>query len=277
MFLGFFLVAFGIIASIFFHFYFWYTFYLVGAFMFFGSLNYKTHAPSVYAYLLKNQWKHFLTMYGLALLIGLVVDIFYGRTFSSLWYYPHLNGFWNFFFPVFLYYPFGAFQVYEIFYAIRHVCQRYLSAKQMHKISYRTKELIINALIIIGILGIILPPLNYLLNGNRYANELMTVVIMLTPFFIDAVIYKRNKTSIFFDFLQGKPFMVATMVLAWLTCVLLTEFPNTFSYEWIYINIPFIQKEILGINVMIFTFGWFSLVFMPVRCIDFIKLLFKKL
>ena len=274
--IGFILIIGAIVSSIILHFYFWYTFYLVGAFMLFGSLNYKTHSPSVYSYILKRQWKPFFVIYGLALLIGLVIDIIYGRTFSSLWYYPHLDGFWNFFFPVFLYYPFGAFQVYEIFQLTKSTLKKYLPSKIPYSFSSRIKEMIINFLIVLGILGIILPILNYYLNNNIYRNELMVLIMICTPFFMDALVYKLNKQSIFLDFLQGNPLMIAAMIIGWFVCAFLTEFPNTYSWEWIYTNIPFVKTEFLKVNLLIFTFGWFFLVFIPVRFIDLIKEILKR-
>ena len=274
--IGFILIIGGIVSSIILHFYFWYTFYLVGAFMFFGSLNHKSHSPSVYSYILKRKWKPFFVIYGLALLIGLVVDIIYGRTFSSLWYYPHLDGFWNFFFPVFLHYPLGAFQVYEIFQLTKSTLKKYLPSKILYRFSSRIKEIIINFLIVLGILGIILPILNYYLNNNIYHNELMVIIMMCTPFFMDALVYKLNKQSIFLDFLQGNPLMIAAMIISWFVCAFLTELPNTYSWEWIYTNIPFVKTDFLKINLFIFTFGWFFLVFIPVRTIDFIKEVFKQ-
>ncbi|KKT37333.1 MAG: hypothetical protein UW22_C0027G0001, partial [Candidatus Gottesmanbacteria bacterium GW2011_GWB1_44_11c] len=66
-----------------------------------------------------------------------------------------------------------------------------------------------------------------------------------------------------------------TMIGAWIITTLLTEVPNTFSWEWIYYNIPFTTSEILKINVVIFTMGWFFLVFAPVRFIDFVRLIFR--
>ena len=75
--------------------------------------------------------------------------------------------------------------------------------------------------------------------------------------------------------MEGNKRIISTMIGAWIITTLLTEVPNTFSWEWIYYNIPFTTSEILKINVVIFTMGWFFLVFAPVRFIDFVRLIFR--
>lgn len=40
---------------------------------------------------------------------------------------------------------------------------------------------------------------------------------------------------------------------------LIHEVPNTFSYEWVYQNIPFVKYEIWDVNILVLTLGWIFL------------------
>ena len=272
---GFFLVVGSIFASIFLHYYFWYSFYVFGASMFFGSLNYKRRSKSVFSYFLENKWKIFFRVYFLGVLFGLVVDVIYGRRMGDLWHYPHLQGIKDFIFPVFFYYPFGGLQVYEIFYFCKSLLSKKLNQKKSFILKNKTKEIIINSILVLLSLGLIVPLVNYAFNRNFYANTIMMIVMIFTVFSVDAILYKLKKESMFLEFIQGNKLIIGTMLFSWFVAVLLTEVPNTFSWEWIYYHIPFTQFAIFKINILIFTFGWFWLVYLPVSYLDLIKHVFK--
>ncbi|MBI2110341.1 hypothetical protein HYT51_01000 [Candidatus Woesearchaeota archaeon] len=272
--IGFILVVGSILASIFLKFPFWYSFYVIGAFIFFGTFNYTLKTKSVFSYILSNKWKNFLFIYIISVFFGFFVDIIYGRLIGDLWYYPYLNGIWDYFFPIFFYYPFGGLQVYEIFYFLKAKFSKIISSERAYQLSENAKTVIIDVLILLLIFGLVYPILNLVYNTNRSSDEVMTIIIVTTVFSLDAIVYKIKKDSIFLELIQGNKLMIVTMLFSWIVATLLTEFPNTFSWEWIYYNIPFIKTEILKINVIIFTFGWFWLVFAPLRGIDLVKALF---
>jgi len=265
------LVCGSIIASIGFHFYFWYGFYVVGAFLLFGGLNYRLKSGSIYAYVLDKRWGMFLALYLAGAALGFGVDIVYGRNVAHLWYYPHLRGVWDYLVPILLYYPFGGLQTAEIFYFCKATLGRRLSAARAYELGERAKALIANSLIIFLALGLTVPLLNLFLNGNRSANELMIVVMVLTTFSADAILYRMGKGSILLEALQGSKAMLATLATSWLLSVFLTEVPNIFSREWVYYNVPFTSAEVLHINIIIFTFGWFFLVCVSARGLDLIR------
>lgn len=265
------LVTSSIFASIFFKFPFWYSFYVLGSFALFGGSNYKLKADSVYSFLLKKEWKYFFLIYSVGVLLGLFIDIVYGRILANLWSYPHLNGFFNHLIPIFLYYPFGGLQVHEIFYFLKTVLGKKLSSEENGWLSEKSKDLISNFLIAFLFLGLIIPLINFYFNSNRHANAIVFVFMILTTFSFDALVYKFNKNSLLISFIQGNKLIITTMVLSWILAASLTEIPNTFSWEWRYHNIPFTAFEVFKINILIVTFGWFFLVFAPVRAIDLVK------
>lgn len=272
MLVGLILVVASILSSIIFKFYFWYSLYVIGSFCFFGSLNYKSKFPSVFRFLLENKWKRFLQIYLAVCGFGFFVDIIYGRNIANLWIYPHLNSPLDIILPVFIYYPFGGLQVYEMFYFLKNKLAKYFSNQRRFSISNKSRDIMSKLLITFLAIGFIIPVANFLFNGNKHANEIMIIVMILVTFSFDAIIYKLKGESIFFDLLEGKYLMFTTMFATWLLAVILSEIPNIFSREWIYHNVPFVNLEIFKINILIFTFGWFFLVFAPIRGIDLIKM-----
>ena len=132
--IGLLLVIGSIVVSIGFGYYYWYSFFVIGGFMLFGGLNYKSKSKSVYSYILNKKWKSFFIIYFIGVIaFGFILDIIYGRYIGSGWYYPNLTGFNNYIFPIFLYYPFGGLQVYEFFYFIKSTLSKTFKSKNIYK------------------------------------------------------------------------------------------------------------------------------------------------
>lgn len=257
----------SIVSSIFFGFYFWYSFYVIGAFIFFGSLNWKNKAKTVFTILCEKKYKKFLIIYLLSLIFIIFVDIIYGRIIADLWHYPYLSKIMSFVIPVFIYYPFGGFQVYEIFYFLKQTLIKKLEDRSYYRIPQTIKDIFSYLSIIVLIVGVFLPIANFFLNENKGANELIVIFMILATFSADMIVYRLKKNSILFSFLEGNKLIIAIMILGWILPALLTEYPNTYSWEWVY-TMPFTDFEILKINIVVLTFGWLFLVYVPVRGID---------
>lgn len=272
---GFLLLICSIFSSIFLQFYYWYSFYVIGAFLFFGSLNCKNKNKTVFSLLYEGELLKFLIVYFLGLVLGFSVDVIYGRYIANLWYYPHLPETMSLVIPLFIYYPFGGLQIYEIFYFLKSKLRQKFKDKSKYKLPKFLKNFVSGLLVTLLILGIIVPVLNYYFNENKYGDELVVIFMILTTFSSDMIVYKFNKTSIFFDFLEGNKLVTITMLLSWIISTLLTEYPNTYSWEWVY-TFPFTKIEILKINILVLTFGWFFLVYATVRFIDLTLYLLKK-
>jgi len=233
-------------------------------------LNWKNKIKTVFPLLReKNGLKNFLIIYLIAILFSFVIDTIYGRTIANLWHYPHSPIHMSLLLPVFVYYPFGGFQIYEIFYFLKNKLSKRFKNNSYYTIPKIVKSILSYLLIVSLILGGALPILNFFLNENRGANELIVIFMILTAFSSDMIMYKLNKKSILFSLLGGNKLILTTMILSWIISALLTEYPNTCSWEWIY-TMPFTSFEILKINILILTFGWFFLVYVSVRSIDLI-------
>lgn len=273
---GFLLIVLSIIASVLFNFHFWYSFFLIGAFLFFGSLNVKINTKnSVFKLMYEGRWRDIIILWITSVIMSFLVDVVYGRYIGNLWMYPYLQGSWNIIIPVFIYYPVGGGHIYEIFNFVKTILSKKVSSKNIITLSDRSKNYISLSLIALSLIGFIAPVLNYYLNGKDYSNKIVFFTWIFTIFSFDAIYYRIKKNSLFIDALQGNKLVIYTMIISWLLAVLSNEIPNLFSHEWIYQNIPFINFTILGVNALIFTFGWFFLVFMPIRFLEVIKILLK--
>ncbi|MFH1848808.1 MAG: hypothetical protein ABH879_01325 [archaeon] len=261
--IGFFMVIGSITASIR-GFPYWYSFYVTGAFMFFGALD---KPRSVYSLVLRGEWKRFAAIYCVTAMFGLFVDIIYGRLIGSLWHYPHLSGIWGIVVPVLIFYPFGGLQVYEIFYFVLGKASRLRPTG--FKLPARLLSIIASAQIALLAIGMIAPLILFALD-SPYANELLIMIMILVTFSFDALYYRIRKESILFEMIGLNRVYIIAFAVSWLTAVILTEVPNVFSWEWVY-TFP-IGIEIFRINIIVFTFGWFFLVMVPVRIIDIVKL-----
>jgi hypothetical protein len=263
------LAVLSIISTVFFAFPYWYSFLLVGSFVLFGACNAALGGPSVYGLLLQGRLRDVCKLYFAGAVFGFLVDVLFGRMLAKLWYYPFLPGAWNYLIPILIYYPIAAFQLYELFYLIRNTLSRWVTDKHhfpLHRIFLRHFA---------RFLAVLLPfcaavSLIAFLATRELAQAVALISMVFTIFSFDGIYYLQRGKSMLFDVLQGSPLMLLTLLVSWLIGVAITELPNTFSWEWIY-TIPFISIEFLRVNVLIFTFGWFFLVFVPVRYIDVVR------
>jgi hypothetical protein len=83
------------------------------------------------------------------------------------------------------------------------------------------------------------PLINYWLNANRSASELLTVVMVVSTLAIDAVRHALTGDSMLRELVvQGRPYAAAVIItLAW--AIVINEGPNAFAHEWVYQTSPF--------------------------------------
>lgn len=272
IYLGSTLILASIFVSVFLKFHYWFSFFSFGMFLLFGGLNHRAKAPSIYSYIAEGKWRGFIVIYfSIAFVFGLIVDTFFGRIVSDVWIYPYLSGVYSYLVPIFVYYPLGGFQVYETFYFFKDYLKRFNCNKLA--LGDKIKDSLITLILVLMILSAIMVVLALAFGFGTFRNSLMFIALGLSIFSFDAIIYKIKKESILLDALQGNPAVIMTMFASWLVNLVLTEIPNTFSWEWRYQNIPFTQLEFLKINILVITFGYFFLVFTIVRSIDMMKML----
>ncbi len=236
--------------------------------MLFGSINHKNKTQSTFSYILDKKPFKFIKIYAfLAIIGGLLGDVIFGRGIADLWHYPNLYGPLDYLLPIFIYYPFGGLQVYEIYQFTKEHVKKKFNGDKIFMIDKRTKSTIMKAMLLISVAGFLIPIINWAFNSNKHSNEAVMISIAMTIFAGDALVYWKKKESILLDAIQGNKQVLITMLFSWIIALALTEIPNTFSWEWIYTP-PFTGIEIFKINILILTIGWFSLVFLTVRAID---------
>lgn len=267
---GLFLTIGSISLSLFLRFPFWYTPFIIGAWIFFGSLNVINKQPTIFALVHKRKLTVPILLYLLGALFGFLVDVVYGRTINSFWIYPFLPGSANWLVPVFIYYPIGLLHLYELYYLLKFVIEKVFPVSKSKPFP-KSLSFIIYLTTLIGLVGVTLPVANYFFNHNQLAPELTIIAMVMTIFLTDSLDYLLSGTSVLLDLLLGKMSVLLTVLLSWLAAFALNELPNTYSHEWIYQNIPFTSGNFLGVNILVATTGWIFLVLITVRGVDLLR------
>lgn len=256
--------------SVYLRFPFWYSPFIIGAWLLFGSLNFINKQRTIF-YLVRSR-KLFVpvVIYCLGVIFGFLVDVVYGRMINSFWIYPFLPGSLNWIIPVFIYYPIGLLHLYELYCLLRFFVEKFFPSKKAKPIS-KPGFFLAYPVILIGVIGAVLPMANYVLNQNRFAGELTIIAMVMTIFLADCLDYLLSGNSILHDLLNGRVKVFLTVFLSWLIAFTLNEIPNTYSHEWVYQNIPFTSGTFLGVNVIVATVGWIFLTLIVVRGIDLLR------
>lgn len=265
--------------SIFWAFPFWYGPFLLGAWLLFGSINLYRKQKTIFYLVWQGKLFIPLVLYILGGLFGFLVDVVYGRTINNFWLYPFLPGFWNWLIPVFIYYPLGAFHLYEIFYFFKSFFESdSIRAKSFSaKFSLKNTPRVIWPVLVIGFLGAVLPVINFFLRQNSQAGEVTIIAMVLVTFLPDVLDFLVSGRSLLLDTLSGRVSVLLLVFTTWLVAFSTNELPNLFSREWIYQNIPFTSRTFLGVNVVVATVGWIFLVLITVRGIDLVRDFFRLL
>lgn len=231
----------AVAAAIFRGFPYWYTPFTIGSFLFFDSLSERFGARSLIRFLADGHWRVGLLMYGAAALIALEVDVLYGRALGDAWVYPPWHGFANIAVPVFFHYPFGFLSLYATFQTVRGALEGGRQTRRTR--GTRLGELFGRWYGRLAFIALVLclaaPLINYWLNANRSASELLTVVMVVSTLAIDAVRHALTGDSMLRELVvQGRPYAAAVIItLAW--AIVINEGPNAFAHEWVYQTSPF--------------------------------------
>lgn len=275
---GLFLSSFAVTSTIFFGYYFWYTFFLVGGILFLDYFNFRMWNHSLLNPIFTGRAKLFLSMFFfVAVPVGIAIDLIYGRIFGNLWYYPHLNAWRKAVFPIFSYYPLGGFLSYEIFYFVCGGSKKWLGKGYLWKLNLNENQKIriVKIMISILVIGVIIPIINFFVNKNQGGNVIISLFMFWGAFAFDFIHYLYNRKSIFLEIVEGRKHIVFTVIAATLIAALITEVPNTFSWEWIYQNVPFVSLKLFGVNVLILTLGWLFLVMFPTTGYDLARDIYR--
>ena len=109
-FLGFLLLVYGLVSSILYSNFTWYSYFVVGTTLFFAFINYLLKNDSLFEKNLKYLLKTYLTYILFTILIEVI-----GRFILHFWYYPHFNYINQLVHVLLIGYPFAFFSIYEFY------------------------------------------------------------------------------------------------------------------------------------------------------------------
>ncbi|MEW6295359.1 MAG: hypothetical protein AB1467_03640 [Candidatus Diapherotrites archaeon] len=256
---GLLLALFGIIQAVRFHSGFWYTYFIVGAWLFFDCYDFRLRGTSILSLLLEKKFKEFFKLFFFFFAFGLLLDLIYGRFLGKFWLYPNFSYPLNYIYPAFIFYTFGAFAIYELYYFLEFFLRKKLSEnRKKKKLKEETKKRISDSLIAILFISIIAPIISFAFFSSAFIREIIFAGMVADIFAFDAVVFKRHGQSLLFEMLEGNKKILLLIIMTWIINFLLHEIPNTFAREWVYRNIPLSGAQFAGLPLLIF-WGWLFL------------------
>ncbi len=251
---------------------YWYSYFTVGSFLFFDSLDFQLNGDSNLFRLIKGQPKTVVGTYLFFLVFGgVLIDVVFGRGIGALWTYPNLSGFSEIIHVLLIGYPFALLSVSSMYRTFHALLTRVLRESGDYKTSTRTgwRMRLAKALSIMFVVSLILPIANWLVFDNRYANELLIICSLLGVFSISPFTYLLFQDSWFEQLFRFEKSTLMALFLTFLVASFAHELPNTFAWEWLYQNIPFTSLEIFKINIIILIPAWLFLTILAVAGNDF--------
>jgi hypothetical protein len=195
-----------------------------------------------------------------------VVDYFYGVKLFEIWL-------WNSYttFNWIILYTIINFSFIILSYQTYKIIEYFISKKIKEKhIEIKNKQKTKRTFFKIGIIFLIIPLINYLLFKNIGTNYTMLLPFISILLFSDMFLLKY-KTPVTIRVLKHDRKTIYSALLTTLFLVITHEIINIFSYEWIYINIPFINLQILTVPIAVII-GWIPLILF---CISFVELIIE--
>jgi len=247
---------------------YWYSYFTIGSFLCFDRISVLLTGASTLREIRSGKWIAIVLIYGAFLLLAVVVDFAYGRFLAHAWVYPHYDLFDEIIHVVLIGYPFAFFSTIEMTAVIcallAIICRRNTKFVGLEK--QNDPQILIflaKVVLLIGILAVVCPYINYILRDNRDAQEVLVICMIASTFLFDAAGHLLGAPSILRAIYQGNWVIILGLAVAVPLSAGLHEIPNTYAWEWAYQNIPFTDAEIFGVNVIVYFPGWLFLIIFP--------------
>jgi hypothetical protein len=247
---------------------YWYSYFTIGSFLFFDRISALLTSVSTLQEIRNGKWFPIVLIYGIFLLLAVLIDFVYGRFMTHAWVYPHYNLFDEIIHVILIGYPFAFFSTIEMT-AVICILLNIIWLKNTKFVNSgkhggsRIFNFLAKVLFLIGVLAVVYPYINYIFRDNRNVQEIMVICMIASTFLFDAIGYLLRAPSILGAIYQGNWAIILGLVLAVLLSASLHEIPNTYAREWVYVNIPFTDAKIFGVNVIVFFPGWLFLTIFP--------------
>lgn len=240
----------------------WYTPFVLGTYLLFGASNHLVQGRSTLLAVFSYP-KHFLRLYLLLTMLTFVIDLPLGRLLGDFWTYPSFDTLDQVIHVWLLGYPLALLSAVETLWFFLHLFRCHNPSPP--PVNWRTLYFRVFALTAL----VLLCTAVYLrlVDKVHLTRQLMFFLLFLGALGFDATAFYLRKPSLIGSIMAGAPHTALYTALCVPIIGLLHEFPNTYAHEWIYQNIPFVHKEILGVNLLVLSAGWFFLTIMPLSLV----------
>jgi hypothetical protein len=250
---GGFLLAYGLYAAIFAGSPYWYSYFVLGLFLFLDRCDAFCNHDSNLNRLCSHNWRTPVYTYLVYLAGALVLDLLIGSYIGKLWVYPHFNWFERFINVILIGYPFAFFSCAAFYRVLVKLLRNFPRSFNQSNPALHHLGMII---LIITIVSTIFPILYFFLFGNLHIQGIIILCSLIGVFSLSPVSLIMGKKSLLQGILNLDWPVILALLLSIPVNALAHELPNTFAWEWRYQNLPFASLEILGIPVIVLTVGW---------------------
>jgi hypothetical protein len=261
--IGFFISFYGVYSAIFNANIYWYSYFVIGSFLFFDPLDASVNKDSNITRLLQGHWQTVCYSYLTFILSALVIDLLIARYIADMFLYQHYD-IRDFFIHVILIgYPFAFLSCSALYRFLHGLFLRLLPFMPPPDIQTKPYLRPIAGLLLFGtILSVILPLINFIFFKNRFVHELVVICLFIGVFSLSPIKLILGKKCLLGDMLSGDRAAIFALLVAIPINAFAHEIPNTFIWEWRYQDIPFTSMQIMNVHILVLTIGWTCLTFL---------------
>lgn len=243
----------------------WYTPFVLGSYVLFGSANIMAHGRSTLSAVYSNP-RIWIRLYLILAVLGFIIDVPIGRLLGDLWIYPHFDVIEQFIHVWLIGYPFALLSAVETYWFF----SRLFAKRGTIDLDFKIVEVpgAVRSGIMIIALILLLVALTMGIAGNPDATRrVLFILLIVGTVAVDLLATIMDRPSIFQSAYSRnfRPLSLAALSAPVIGAI--HEIPNTFAREWVYQNIPLTDFEILGVNVLVLSIGWFALLLVPLSVI----------
>jgi hypothetical protein len=236
---------------------YWYSYFVIGSFLFFDRLDAFLNKDSNLTRLLRGSWQPLFFTYSIFVIAALIIDLLMGRFLSNMIIYPHFDASDRVIHVILIGYPFAFLSCSALYRFLAGVFYRFLGRKPTPIILKKSYLPQLAGILLFGtILSVALPLLNYMFFKNKNVHELMIICLFIGVLSLSPIKLLHRKSCFLANLLSGDLGAIFSLLLSIPVNAFAHEVPNTYAWEWSYQYIPFTSLEILNVNIIVFTVGW---------------------
>lgn len=265
---GLLLFLYSLIAAILFHNNRFYSSFALGSYLLLAFANYKLNRNSTIKFFLFEANRKAALVFILASTASFFsVDYYLGVQLSNMWTWTNYGLIDYVFMFIFMNIAF-ILGMYELHGIIYEKLKTYIPDKSIIKFVVGEKRG--GVILALGLIFILLPIFTLILSYSELVKFAMIFPFLGISFIADYISFRLKGDLILEKMFSMNALYVASFVLLSFLAAFFTEAVNLFGKEWIYLNVPFMEINILTIPISVFI-GWIPLVFAVIGLVNMTK------